>query len=308
MTPLLIALLSWISLSPNVPHNEGPYIKILGIAQDAGYPQADCSKECCEKAWKNPGLKRHAASIGIVDPSSSSAWMIEATPDFKDQWQVLKREGKESNTHLKGIFLTHAHIGHYAGLIHLGNEVMGASAVPVFAMPRMKIFLENNGPWDLLVQLQNIDIHPISEKEPIKLTPELEIEAIEVPHRDEYSETVGYVIRGKKKSVLFIPDIDKWHLWDEDLADWITKVDVALVDGTFFADGELPGRDMNLIKHPFVAETMDLLENHPEDFRNKLYFIHLNHTNPLLDSNSPEYRKTFQKGFRIAEEGMIISL
>ena len=28
---------------------------------------------------------------------------------------------------------------------------------------------------------------------------------IQVPHRDEYSETAGYIIKGKNKKALFIP-------------------------------------------------------------------------------------------------------
>eukprot|EP00957_Ditylum_brightwellii_P156501 11911053-Ditylum_brightwellii.AAC.1 len=63
-----------------------------------------------------------------------------------------------------GIFLTHAHIGHYTGLMYLGREALGAVDVPVYAMPRMRSFLKNNGPWSQLVSLGNINIQNLEEK------------------------------------------------------------------------------------------------------------------------------------------------
>ena len=70
-----------------------------------------------------------------------------------------------------------------------------------------------------------------------------------IPHRDEYSETVGFVIRGPDRSALFLPDIDKWDRWERKIADVLADADVAYLDGTFFADGELLGRDMSKIPH-----------------------------------------------------------
>jgi pyrroloquinoline quinone biosynthesis protein B len=143
---------------------------VLGIAQDAGYPQAGCRKGCCEKAWNDPALRRHATCLAIVDPESGQRWLIECTPDFPKQLHQLDAIAAPTNgLGIDGIFLTHAHIGHYTGLMHLGREVIGAGSVPVFAMPRMKQFLRSNGPWSQLVTANNIHIRELLESRPEKL-------------------------------------------------------------------------------------------------------------------------------------------
>ena len=198
-----IFLIGW-----TLPKNDNPYIIVLGIAQDGGAPHAACTKECCINKWDNLKLHNQVSSIGIVDPSTNEVWMIDATPDFSLQLNTLTMDQKRT---FKGVFLTHAHIGHYTGLIHLGREVMGAKQIPVYAMPKMKRFLTTNGPWSQLVDLNNIDIKNLQNNTKIQLNNNLSITPFIVPHRDEFSETIGYKISGPNKSLIFIPDIDKWE-------------------------------------------------------------------------------------------------
>jgi pyrroloquinoline quinone biosynthesis protein B len=232
--------------------------------------------------------------------------MIDCTPDFPVQLhalgEVAPADGKPG---LSGIFLTHAHIGHYTGLIHLGLEVMGASGVHVYAMPRMTAFLRQNGPWDQLVRYQNIELQPLTAGSAVKLNDSLSIEPFLVPHRQEYSEVVGYRIAGPNRSVLFIPDIDSWEEWAEQgsrIEDIIPTVDVAYLDATFFSDGEIPGRDMSGFPHPFITHTMEKLAHLPLRERAKVRFIHLNHTNPALNADGDARRTIRERGFRVAEE------
>ena len=286
---------------------ETPYIFVLGIAQDAGFPQADCKKACCREAWNDPSKRQMVASLGIVDPESRKSWMIDATPDFKDQLRLLKHHSDQENS-LSGIFLTHAHIGHYTGLVHLGREVIGTSGMPVFAMPKMRSFLAKNGPWSQLVSLNNIDLQELQSDSAIVLNSRISVTPVQVPHRDEYSETVGYRIFGKENSVLYIPDIDKWSKWDGDLKEEIRINDFLLIDGSFYANGEIPNRDMSEIPHPFIAETMEFLEELPIEQRSKVHFIHLNHTNPLLNPLSSEHQDVIHKGYQICKQSQIILL
>lgn len=283
--------------APNAP--VGPYIVVLGIAQDGGSPHAGCQKDCCERLWNQPEEHRKVACLGIVDPETGQTWLIDATPDFSQQLHMLTGNQKEK---LAGIFLTHAHIGHYTGLIHLGQEVMGARSVPVYAMPRMKQFLESNGPWDQLVKLNNISLRSIEKEVPLAVSPRISVKAFTVPHRDEYSETVGYRITGPKRTLLYIPDIDKWEKWKIDILKLVKESDYALLDGSFFENGEIPGRDMSEIPHPFIVETMEKLHSLDPQDRSKVYFIHLNHTNPALQQGSHAVKIIGDKGFRIAAE------
>ena len=220
-----------------------PYVIVLGIAQDGGAPHAGCIKECCEEKWDNPTQHARVSSIAIVDPATKESWIIDATPDFALQLTAIDNQ-------LNGIFLTHAHIGHYTGLIHLGREVMGAKEVPVYAMPRMKQFLETNGPWNQLVNLGNISIQEINDNGGVQLNERLSIVPFLVPHRDEYSETVGYKVQGPNKSLIFIPDIDKWDKWESNIKELVEDNDYSLLDGTFYDINELPGRDCLLYTSP----------------------------------------------------------
>ena len=286
---------------------EAPYLYILGVAQDAGYPQTGCYQPHCMPGWRNRDLRRNAASLGLIDPAGRRKYMFDATPGFPEQLYALETEAPSAQYEMAGIFLTHAHIGHYTGLMFLGHEAMGARGIPVYAMPRMRSFLETNGPWSQLVDYRNIELKPLQDGQALDLGA-LTVTPFLVPHRDEFSETVGYRIEGPQKSAVFIPDIDKWSDWQTDLRELVKGVDYALLDATFFADGELPGRDMSKVPHPFVVETMTLLEALPSAERNKVWFIHLNHTNPLLDNDSDESRLVRSKGFNIATEGIRLDL
>jgi len=284
-----------------------PYLYVLGVAQDAGYPQAGCYKKHCMPGWQDSSLRQGAVSLGLIDPETQHKYMFDATPNFPEQLYALDSEAPNEQYELAGIFLTHAHIGHYAGLMFLGHEVMGASNVPVYTMPRMAKFLTDNGPWSQLVDYKNIILNPLQSNQTesfgrIKVTPFL------VPHRDEYSETVGYRIDGPNKSAIFIPDIDKWSDWQTDLSELVMSVDYALIDATFFADGELPDRDMSKIRHPFVSESMEVLKNLLADERKKVWFIHMNHTNPLLNPDSAQSKQVRSAGFNIATQGQRLDL
>lgn len=287
---------------------EGSGILVAGIAQDAGFPQADCNKACCKSAWLNTQERELVSCLAIVDQGSKRYWLIDATPDIKDQMQLVKEQFEDPEMSLAGVLITHAHIGHYTGLMHLGREVIGAKEVPVYAMPKMKDFLENNGPWSQLVNLKNIVIQPIQTDTVYRLNDQFSFSSFKVPHRDEFSETVGFRIKGKNKSVLFIPDIDKWQKWDRSIVNEVGRVDYAFLDGTFFENGEIPGRDMSEIPHPFIMESMETFSDLPIMEKEKIHFIHLNHTNPALQHNSEARRKIKANNFNLAQMGQWVRM
>jgi len=284
------------------------YIQILGIAQDAGYPQAGCYQSHCNRAWDDKSLRRSVSSIALIDRPTKTKYLFDATPDIRDQLYRLNLAAPDGEYRLNGIFLTHAHIGHYTGLMHFGHEASSARDVTVYAMPRMREFLSSNGPWDQLIHYQNIWLADLEDGRETTLSDELVVTPFLVPHRDEYSETVGYRIDGPNKSAIFIPDIDKWERWDTDIREMVRSVDYALLDATFYADSELPGRDMSKIPHPFAAESMALFADFTDEEKSRVIFIHMNHTNPLLIDGSPEQAEVERRGFKFAREGMRLEL
>jgi len=308
MRALLLALLATLAASASAQAGAAPWLVVLGVAQDGGVPQAGDPDAA---GWTDPARRRHVVSLGLVDPASGRRWLFEATPDLRDQLAHLDRLAPSaSRPGLDGVFLTHAHIGHYTGLMFLGHESMGARGVPVYAMPRMAAFLRDNGPWSQLVRYENVEIRELRAGVPVRLADSLSVTPLVVPHRQEFSEVVGYRIDGPSRSVLFVPDIDSWHEWDAAgtrLEAVLATVDVAYLDATFFADGEIPGRDMSGFPHPFIRHTMDRLAEAPDATRAKVRFIHLNHTNPALWPG-PARDAVEAAGMRIAEEGETVGL
>ena len=297
----LLILIFFIPLSVFNQTKPNFSLKVLGVVQDGGLPHLGSNKLCCENYEK----RRYVTSIMLINNENNESYLFDASPDINEQLNFM---GDRIKKDLKGIFLTHAHIGHYTGLMYFGREALNSKSINVYAMPRMKKFLENNGPWSQLVSLKNISIKEINNNSKFSIDPNVIIQPIEVPHRAEFSETVGYKIYGPNKTALFIPDIDKWYLWETSIVDEIMKVDYALIDATFYDSKEINYRDISEIPHPFVIESMELFDELDTKEKNKIYFIHLNHTNPLLDKNSDEYKYVIAKGYNIAEEGIKLEL
>lgn len=281
-TSIVILFCLWSALLP-AQSDSLPHVLVLGVAQDGGYPHIGCQRTCCQKAWASDDESTYVVSLALVSPAERQWWLFEATPDINEQLHLFAAlTGGRYNYLPDGIFLTHAHIGHYTGLMELGREALGARGVPVYALPRMKAFLENNGPWSQLVSLNNISIRPLKADSMLHCSGQIRVIPFTVPHRDEYSETAGFRLETPGKKYLFIPDIDKWSKFERDIVQEVKQVDVAFLDATFYADGELPNRSIREVPHPFVSETMDLFATETPTTRQKICFIHFNHTNPLL--------------------------
>ncbi|WP_034389192.1 MBL fold metallo-hydrolase [Hellea balneolensis] len=279
---------------------------ILGTAQDAGSPQIGNNDD---PAWKDRFLKSHATSAALVNHQSGARYLFEATPDMREQLYTLDMLAPPKTDvalGISGIFLTHAHIGHYAGLMFLGHESAGTKDLPVYAMPRMAGYLTQNGPWSQLVDFGNISLQPLSASKAAELGGSLSVTPYQVPHRDEFSETVGFEIASSHKAVLFLPDIDSWDEWEnygQTIETRLAEVDYAFLDATFYDDKELPGRDMSAIPHPRLKDSMDRFDKLPKLERDKVRFIHLNHTNPARFENSDISKEIARRGYKLAKAG-----
>ena len=292
-----------ISISVN---SQSEYIYILGNTQDAGLPHIGCQHPFCEDSF-NVYEEHYSTSIAVVNSDLKKYILFEATPDITFQLNNLKKNIFDEFLLPESIYITHAHIGHYTGLMYFGREALGAKDLMVRVLPRMSNFLQNNGPWSQLVDIKNIKIKEINFGSSTKELANIDITPVKVPHRDEYSETAGYIIKGKNKKALFIPDIDKWEKWDRDLSQLAKEFDFLLIDATFYDSKEI-NRDISEIPHPLVTETIDLLSGLNTENRSKVYFIHMNHTNMMLDPNSELSKLITSKGFNIARLGQKLYL
>ncbi|MDN3585530.1 MBL fold metallo-hydrolase [Pedobacter aquatilis] len=297
-----IILILFLSITCFAQNTTQPYVLVLGVAQDGGYPHMGCTKICCTNAWKNPETQKAVSSIALVDPKEKKWYLFDATPDIKKQLKDFSEKTKNKYPYLPdGIFITHAHIGHYTGLMEFGREVMNTKNLNVYVLPKLKSFLEANGPWSQLVKLQNIGITALAQDKPFTIG-ESNVIAFTVPHRDEYSETAGFEISTQTKKYLFIPDIDKWSKWNQSIIERVKKVDFAFLDATFFNAEELGNRPISEVPHPLVTETTKLFENEALNIKSKIHFIHLNHTNKLLWDKC-EQKDFLKSGFNLAKQG-----
>lgn len=306
LSSVLKALLGWgIFIAVAVGQPASIMVMTLGITQDGGYPQAGCSKTCCLRPKQDPTLRRYRASLAIVDESTRQYWIIDATPDLPEQFELLHTR-ISTDYQLAGVLLTHAHIGHYTGLMYFGREAMGSKYIPVYCMPRMKSFLEQNGPWSQLVQLQNITLIQLEPEHTIALNDKIQIVPLPVPHRDEYSETVAFrILINGQHQIFYLPDIDKWEKWPIEVNKVIKEADLAILDGCFYDEQELPGRDIREVPHPLIKESLSRFNTLANTHKHKIYFTHFNHTNPVLNPNSQEYQQVRKQGIGILEQGQV---
>lgn len=283
---------------------------VLGRAQDGGLPHLGCEREACCAAARRSGRIETPACLGIHDRLTGRLALVEATPAIERQVAMLHeltRSPPRGRDPVDAVLLTHAHIGHYLGLAHLGREVAATAGTPVHCTPRMAAFLRAHGPWQQLVELDQIALHEHAPGDGFALFDGLIVEPITVPHRDEFSDTIAFRIRGPERTVLFCPDVDSFARHPGLLERLLDGVDVAYLDATFYDGRELPGRVRAEIPHPPMVETMqrlaDVARRRPGAFR----FIHLNHTNPAW--NDAELRAQIEaRGFRIAAVGERVAL
>jgi len=299
----------------------GPFVRVLGTAQDGGFPHAACACDRCSAARRDPSLARKVASLALVLPESGRVYLIDATPDLPEQLELLADvrrppAGRVDRAPVDGVFLTHAHMGHYLGLAWFGYESVHTRGLPVWATPRMARFLRENGPWSQLVRLGNVDLRELGpvtgggrgDGAAVELGDGVVARAVAVPHRDEYTDTVGFRIEGPRATILYVPDADSWDAWGDRLEEALEDVDVALVDATFYSAGELPGREVSEIGHPLITDSLERFGDAVRSGDLQVLFIHLNHSNPALDPRSPARQSIEAAGFRVAEEGEEIPL
>ena len=310
---LLALSLVAVAAEPPAGRDPGPRVVVLGTVQDGGMPQAGCSCAHCTAARRDPALRRHVASLAIDFPGSGHTYLVDATPDLGEQIEQVHRfrrhpEGRVDRAPFDGVLLTHAHIGHYLGLAFFGFESLNTQGLATWCSPRMAAYLRGNGPWSQLVRLNNLTLHEIELGQPFSLEEGVTVTALPVPHRDEYTDTLGFRVQGPHKTLLYVPDTDAWSTWKTPVTEVLKDVDYALLDGTFYSPDELPDRDVTKIKHPLITVSMDLLAPLVKKGRLQVYFTHLNHSNPALEAGGPARKAIEGRGFRVLAEGAELGL
>ena len=284
-------------------------LTLLGIAQDGGVPHAGCACSHCMAAHRDHQLRRHPVACGVLG-ADGSMHLIEASRSLPDQMRLwAETVGRGGVARPDSVSLTHVHLGHVDGLGQFGKEVMGVSNLPLYASSSVIAEMEKR---EVMEPFSPSEVSPMQGFEPSEGCG-FELFFVPVPHRDEFADTHAILIRGPSRSALFLPDHDKWDATlaehgAETIRGWLAEIgaDLALIDGSFWDSGELPGRDMSEIPHPTVSESLLRLgvrsEGDPE-----IHFIHLNHSNPLLNQEK-EYDELTGMGWGVGWQGQHFSL
>lgn len=278
---------------------------VLGSAQDGGLPQFG-SRNPLDEAARAGTIPRRWSSCVAVIGDDGRVLLLDVGPDLKAHENVLATSAgvrrRSGPSPIDGVVITHAHVGHYAGLIHFGREAHAAERMPCWVTVEMARFLEDEAPWRLAVEQGHLDLR--AHEPPASFLPwaDLEVSMIPVPHRNEASDTVAISVNG---SALYLPDIDSWDAWPG-AEEVIAAHSTAFLDGTFWSPAELLNRDIKDIKHPLVSDTLERF-GHLASTR-RLVLTHVNHTNPVCDPASAEHAAVLAAGFEVAIEGLTISL
>ena len=278
-------------------------VTVLGIAQDGGHPQPGCLRACCANITE----PHYPVSLGIRS-SEGTNLLIEATRHLGDQFTLW------GQTKVDHLLLTHAHFGHVDGLGLFGRETLAAQGIELHVSDDMYHLVDQTPQWNLMVQQGVFDIRTFTAGDVVFNQGNLSVEAVRIPHRDELSDMHAFIIRGPNKSLLFLPDHDTW---DETLTvhnstsirEWLSKmnVDIALIDGTFWSEDELGGRNQAHVPHPPVLQTLKML-GEKIDGDPEILFTHLNHTNPLYNQQSREWSEVEKLGWSVAYQGQRFTL
>lgn len=285
----------------NVKHE----LIILGSGQDGGLPQLGARMAADAAARLDPLAVRLGPSVALLG-EDGRCFLVDVSPDIKEQESRLLRipayAARTGHNPFDGALLTHAHMGHYLGLAHFGREAANTRDLPVWCTAAMAAFLRNNAPWDQLVSLRNVDLRELSPPASVQPWPGLSLRPIPVPHRGEYTDTVGVSINN---SVLYVPDIDSWAAWPASREE-VRRHRVCILDATFFSAAELPGRNLKEISHPFIEDTLAYFREEAKGRR--IILTHFNHSNPVCDPGSPQAKRVHEAGFELAQEMMRVPL
>ena len=290
------------------PQGPWPVVRLimLGTAQDGGVPHVGCTCRTCDGAREGTIPRRLASSAAVVDAGSGRAWLVDASPDLPVQLERVRDAlggPRRSGIPLSGVLLTHIHMGHYWGLGHLGREGMMPRGLPVRGPPRTARFLHENRPFRDMVRMGALDVAPVRPGEDLVMGEGVTFRPVAVPHREDFSDTVAWLVEGPRWRVLYAPDMD---YLGKPILDLVSRVDLAVIDGTFYTREEIPG-SMDTVPHPPVVESMEALAPALEG-GTRVAFTHLNHTNPLCDPRSPEFEDVVSRGFGVVLDGYAVDI
>jgi pyrroloquinoline quinone biosynthesis protein B len=307
-------------------------IRILGSAAGGGFPQWNCNCANCRAVRAGaPGFAARTQSSLAVSADGENWLLLNASPDLRQQIAAAPQlapsaEGGVRGSPIKAVALTNSDVDHIAGLLSLRE----AQPLAIYASERVLGTLAANRIFDIL----NADLVarvPLPLGAPLAVTGAgadlgLSIEAFASPGKIAlYLEDAGAADFGTKAgdtlglriiekatgaSFLYIPACARI---DSELARRLKGAALVFFDGTLWREDEmiaqgLTGKTGSRMGHMNMSGPEGSIAAFAALDVGRKIFVHINNSNPVLDTNSSERAFAAAAGWTIGEDGMEITL
>jgi pyrroloquinoline quinone biosynthesis protein B len=305
-------------------------VRVLGAAAGGGFPQWNANSEACRRARSGDPAAPPATQASIAVSADGRSWVIvNASPDLRQQIEAnppLHPRDSLRSSPIAAVVLTNADVDAVAGLLHLREGTPFA----LYAEPRVHAMLADNPIFRVLAEdlvprrpLASGSWHPIATADgsdtglelrpfpvPGKIPLYLEDGLDDASVLDQDSSTLGLQFRAGAARFFYVANC---AALTPELARDLAGAPLVFFDGTLFQDDEMiaqgagtkSGRRMGHMSVDGYDGSLARLA--PLGIGRKVY-IHVNNTNPILLTDSPERRVVEAAGFEIAYDGMEVRL
>jgi pyrroloquinoline quinone biosynthesis protein B len=314
-------------------------IKILGSAAGGGFPQWNCGCPNCTglrggSINAKPRTQTQIAIDANPEYTQRTHWaLINSSPDLRTQIlaasELAPFSSTRNSTPIYDVYLTSADVDSLAGLLHLrefqGFKIHSTESVRRIMDEENTMFrvLGRATPPVLWFPLRFANDADAETEASVQSPPQLVVRAIPVGNDfpdyvseklrkqlDPREAVVALDIEYGGKRLFVAPSLPGREVtWKQ----YARSADLALIDGTFWSDGELKqaGRGKKTARemgHIPLSGPDGLLSQFPENSRARKVLVHINNTNPILVEDSMEHRAVLDARFEIAYDGMEIKL
>jgi pyrroloquinoline quinone biosynthesis protein B len=317
---------------------------VLGAAAGGGFPQWNCCCAVCRLAWAGDSrvVARTQASLAVT--GDGRHWvLLNASPDLRQQiaatkelhpqpldprppdprpsdlqpldLQPLDPKNGVRGSPIAAVVLTGAEIDQTAGLLNLRERQM----FDLYATAQTVQVIADNPMFDVLAP-DMVARHAIKPGEPFELPGNLRAELFLVPGKvplylegdnpDTDAETeanVGIEVSAGGSRLAFVPGCGAVT---PPLLERLSRADIIFFDATLFTDDEMvaagigskTGRRMGHMPVSGAGGSLAALAHLPA----RRIHIHINNSNPILVTGSPQRRAVEEAGWDVAFDGMRI--
>ena len=296
------------------------WLQVLGSAAGGGFPQWNCGCPGCSavRMGSRPARPRTQSSIA-VSADQRNWFLLNASPDVRAQIEanpaLHPRAGRD--TPLRAVLLTDAELDHTLGLLLLRE----AEALEVHATPAVYATLrDGSGVLATLERYCRVDWHPVTPGVDVSLGEGLSYRAFDAPTTKrarfgactEAGRVVGYRFTDghSGRSAVYLPGVQR--LTPEVCAQ-LTDCSALLIDGTCWHDDELirlglAAKTAAAMGHLPIGGPDGSLEQLAGLPVERVIYIHINNTNPVLLEDSPERRMVVDHGREVAVDGLEVKV